>query len=44
MLDEYDQHDNNWLILTFGVRKKWGWPYIRSTWGAGMSNTQISET
>ena len=44
MLHEYDQHDNNWLSLTFGVRKKWGWPYVRSTWGAGMSSTQLSES
>ena len=44
MLDDYDQHDNNWLSLTFEVRKKWGWPYVRSTWDARMSNTQISES
>ncbi|XP_057495639.1 protein FAR1-RELATED SEQUENCE 5-like [Actinidia eriantha] len=44
MLHEYDQHDNNCLSLTFGVREKWGWPYVRSTWGAGMSSTQLSES
>ena len=44
MLHEYDQHDNNWLSLTFGIREKCGWPYVRSTWGVGMSSTQFSES
>ena len=33
-----------WLSLTFGIKEKWGWPYVRSTWGAGMSSTQLSES
>ncbi|XP_028076184.1 protein FAR1-RELATED SEQUENCE 5-like [Camellia sinensis] len=44
MLDTYDAHDNHWLKLIFGVKEKWGWPYVRSTWAAGMSITQLSES
>ncbi|XP_028100523.1 protein FAR1-RELATED SEQUENCE 5-like [Camellia sinensis] len=44
MLDTYDAHDNHWLELIFGVKEKWGWPYVRSTWAAGMSTTQLSES
>ncbi|KAL7257355.1 hypothetical protein ACSBR1_003623 [Camellia fascicularis] len=44
MLDTYDAHDNHWLKLIFGVKEKWGWPYVRSTWAAGMSTTQLSES
>ncbi|XP_028060627.1 protein FAR1-RELATED SEQUENCE 5-like [Camellia sinensis] len=44
MLDTYDAHDNHWLKLIFGVKEKWGWPYVRSTWVAGMSTTQLSES
>ncbi|XP_028077049.1 protein FAR1-RELATED SEQUENCE 5-like [Camellia sinensis] len=36
MFDKYDAHENHWLKLTFAVKKKWGWPYVRSTWAAGM--------
>ncbi|CAL5326997.1 unnamed protein product [Camellia sinensis] len=44
MLDKYDAHENHWLKLTFAVKEKWGWPYVRSTWAAGMSTTQLSES
>ncbi|XP_028061842.1 protein FAR1-RELATED SEQUENCE 5-like [Camellia sinensis] len=44
MLDKYDVHENHWLKLTFAVKEKWGWPYVRSTWAAGMSTTQLSES
>ncbi|XP_028096574.1 protein FAR1-RELATED SEQUENCE 5-like [Camellia sinensis] len=44
MLDKYDAHENHWLKLTFVVKEKWGWPYVRSTWAAGMSTTQLSES
>ncbi|XP_028053009.1 protein FAR1-RELATED SEQUENCE 5-like [Camellia sinensis] len=44
MLDKYDAHDNHWLKLTFAVKEKWGWPYVRSTWVVGMSTTQLSES
>ncbi|KAL7207666.1 hypothetical protein ACSBR1_029587 [Camellia fascicularis] len=30
--------------LTFGVKEKWGWPYVRNAWGAGMSSPQLSES
>ncbi|XP_028072305.1 protein FAR1-RELATED SEQUENCE 1-like [Camellia sinensis] len=43
MLDKYEVRDNHWLKLTFGVKEKWGWPYVRNAWGAGMSSTQLSE-
>ncbi|XP_028054803.1 protein FAR1-RELATED SEQUENCE 5-like [Camellia sinensis] len=43
MLDAYDAHDNHWLMLTFGVKEKWGWAYVKSTRAAGMSTTQLSE-
>ncbi|XP_028111051.1 protein FAR1-RELATED SEQUENCE 5-like [Camellia sinensis] len=36
MLDKYDAHENHWLKLTFAVKEKWGWPYVRSTWAARM--------
>ncbi|KAL7214189.1 hypothetical protein ACSBR1_026583 [Camellia fascicularis] len=26
------------------VYEKWGWPYVRNAWGAGMSSTQLSES
>ncbi|XP_028055835.1 protein FAR1-RELATED SEQUENCE 5-like [Camellia sinensis] len=44
MLDKYEVRDNHWLKLTFGVKEKWGWPYGRNVWGAGMSSTQLSES
>ncbi|XP_028083297.1 protein FAR1-RELATED SEQUENCE 5-like [Camellia sinensis] len=44
MLDKYEVTDNHWLKLTFGVKEKWGWPYVRNAWGAGMSSTQLSES
>ncbi|CAL5326995.1 unnamed protein product [Camellia sinensis] len=44
MLDKYEVRDNHWLKLTFGVKEKWGWPYVRSAWGAGMSSTQLGES
>ncbi|XP_028072916.1 protein FAR1-RELATED SEQUENCE 5-like [Camellia sinensis] len=44
MLDKYEVRDNHWLKLTFGVKEKWGWPYVRNAWGAGMSSTQLSES
>ncbi|XP_028066997.1 protein FAR1-RELATED SEQUENCE 5-like [Camellia sinensis] len=44
MLDKYDAHENHWLKLTFAVKEKWGWLYVRSTWAAGMSTTQLSES
>ncbi|KAL7201332.1 hypothetical protein ACSBR1_033099 [Camellia fascicularis] len=44
ILDKYDAHDNHWLKLTFAVNEKWGWPYVRSTWAALMSTTQLSES
>ncbi|XP_028056798.1 protein FAR1-RELATED SEQUENCE 5-like [Camellia sinensis] len=44
MLDKYDAHENHWLKLTFAVKKKWGWPYVRSTWAVGISTTQLSES
>ncbi|CAL5384853.1 unnamed protein product [Camellia sinensis] len=44
MLDKYEVRDNHWLKLTFGVKEKWGWPYVRNAWGAGMSITQLSES
>ncbi|XP_028093881.1 protein FAR1-RELATED SEQUENCE 5-like [Camellia sinensis] len=44
MLEKYDAHDNNWLKLTFAMKEKWGWPYVRSTWAAGMSTTQLIES
>ncbi|XP_028067415.1 protein FAR1-RELATED SEQUENCE 5-like [Camellia sinensis] len=44
MLDTYNAHDNHWLKLTFGVKEKWGWPYVRSTWATGMSLTQLSKS
>ncbi|XP_028118237.1 protein FAR1-RELATED SEQUENCE 5-like [Camellia sinensis] len=37
-------HENHWLKLTFAVKEKWGWPYVRSTWAARMSTTQLSES
>ncbi|XP_028076355.1 protein FAR1-RELATED SEQUENCE 5-like [Camellia sinensis] len=44
MLDKYDAFDNHWLEQTFRVKEKWGWPYIRNSWAAGMSTTQLSES
>ncbi|CAL5442325.1 unnamed protein product [Camellia sinensis] len=44
MLDKYEVRDNHWLKLTFRVKEKWGWPYVRNAWGAGMSSTQLSES
>ncbi|XP_028095990.1 protein FAR1-RELATED SEQUENCE 5-like [Camellia sinensis] len=44
MLDKYEVRDNHWLKLTYGVKEKWGWPYVRNAWGAGMSSTQLSES
>ncbi|XP_028060810.1 protein FAR1-RELATED SEQUENCE 5-like [Camellia sinensis] len=44
MLDRYDTHNNHWLAQTFGVKEKWGWPYIMNSWAAGMSTTQLSES
>ncbi|CAL5370909.1 unnamed protein product [Camellia sinensis] len=44
MLDKYEVRDNHWLKLTFGVKEKWGWPYVRNAWGASMSSTQLSES
>ncbi|XP_028082529.1 protein FAR1-RELATED SEQUENCE 5-like [Camellia sinensis] len=44
MLDRYDPHNNHWLKQTFGVKDKWGWPYIMNSWAAGMSTTQLSES
>ncbi|XP_028087602.1 protein FAR1-RELATED SEQUENCE 3-like [Camellia sinensis] len=44
MLDTYDAHNNHWLKQTFGVKDKWGWPYIMNSWAAGMSTTQLSES
>lgn len=44
MFDKYEVRDNHWLKLTFGVKEKWGWPYVRNAWGAGMSSTQLSES
>ncbi|XP_028060637.1 protein FAR1-RELATED SEQUENCE 5-like [Camellia sinensis] len=44
MLDRYDAHNNHWLKQTFGVKDKWGWPYVMNSWAAGMSTTQLSES
>ncbi|XP_028052261.1 protein FAR1-RELATED SEQUENCE 5-like [Camellia sinensis] len=44
MLDKYEVRDNHWLKLTFGVKEKWGWLYVRNAWGAGMSSTQLSKS
>ncbi|KAL7264888.1 hypothetical protein ACSBR1_002776 [Camellia fascicularis] len=44
MLDTYDAYDNHWLKLTFRVKEKWGWPYVRSTWATRMSLTQLSKS
>ncbi|XP_028069787.1 protein FAR1-RELATED SEQUENCE 5-like [Camellia sinensis] len=44
MLDRYDAHNNHWLAQTFGVKEKWGCPYIMNSWAAGMSTTQLSES
>ncbi|CAL5339288.1 unnamed protein product [Camellia sinensis] len=44
MLHRYDAHNNHWLAQTFGVKEKWGWPYIMNSWAAGMSTTQLSES
>ncbi|XP_028113014.1 protein FAR1-RELATED SEQUENCE 5-like [Camellia sinensis] len=44
MLDKYDAHENRWLKLTFAVKAKWGWPYVRSTCATRMSTTQLSES
>ncbi|KAL7264194.1 hypothetical protein ACSBR1_002196 [Camellia fascicularis] len=30
--------------LTFGVKEKWGWPYVRNAWDASMSSTQLGES
>ncbi|XP_028116217.1 protein FAR1-RELATED SEQUENCE 5-like [Camellia sinensis] len=27
-----------------GVEEKWGWPYVRNAWGAGMSSIQLNES
>ncbi|XP_028103561.1 protein FAR1-RELATED SEQUENCE 5-like [Camellia sinensis] len=44
MLHRYDAHNNHWLAQTFGVKERWGWPYIMNSWAAGMSTTQLSES
>ncbi|XP_028092702.1 protein FAR1-RELATED SEQUENCE 5-like [Camellia sinensis] len=44
MLDKYEVRDNHWLKLTFGVREKWGWLYVRNAWDASMSSTQLGES
>ncbi|XP_028112052.1 protein FAR1-RELATED SEQUENCE 5-like [Camellia sinensis] len=44
ILDKYEVRDNHWLKLTFGVKEKWDWPYVRNAWGTGMSSTQLSES
>ncbi|XP_028076403.1 protein FAR1-RELATED SEQUENCE 5-like [Camellia sinensis] len=31
MLDKCEVKDNHWLKLTFGVKEKWGLPYVRNT-------------
>ncbi|KAM1054748.1 hypothetical protein ACFX13_002111 [Malus domestica] len=44
MLDEYDAHENDWLAITFKIRKKWAYAYVRSAWSIGIRSTQISES
>ncbi|GMP63518.1 hypothetical protein CsSME_00025168 [Camellia sinensis var. sinensis] len=44
MLDKYDARNNHWLEQTFGVKEKWGWPYIMNSWAAGMSTIQLSKS
>lgn len=44
MLDKYELQDNHWLKQAFEIKEIWGWPYVRSSWAAGMSTTQHSES
>ncbi|XP_022880776.1 protein FAR1-RELATED SEQUENCE 5-like [Olea europaea var. sylvestris] len=44
MLDTYDLHDNDWLSRLYENRNRWVPCYLKTTFLAGMSTTQRSES
>ncbi|XP_024198629.2 protein FAR1-RELATED SEQUENCE 5-like [Rosa chinensis] len=44
MLDKYGARDNTWLSSIYDLRQKWGFPYVKRAWSAGIRSTQLSES
>ncbi|XP_061344513.1 protein FAR1-RELATED SEQUENCE 5-like [Gastrolobium bilobum] len=44
LLDEYNLHDNKWLIGVYKVKEKWAKCYMKNTSTIGMQSTQLSES
>ncbi|XP_061340233.1 protein FAR-RED IMPAIRED RESPONSE 1-like [Gastrolobium bilobum] len=44
LLDEYNLHDNKWLIGVYKVKEKWAKCYMKNTFTIGMQSTQFSES
>ncbi|XP_059659081.1 protein FAR1-RELATED SEQUENCE 5-like [Cornus florida] len=43
MLREYNVVGNTWLNNLFGLREKWGYPFVKHWFTAGIRTTQLSE-
>ncbi|XP_059654906.1 protein FAR1-RELATED SEQUENCE 5-like [Cornus florida] len=44
MLRDYNVVGNTWLNNLFGLREKWGYPFVKHWFTAGMRTTQLSES
>ncbi|XP_004295506.1 PREDICTED: protein FAR1-RELATED SEQUENCE 5-like [Fragaria vesca subsp. vesca] len=44
MLDKYASRDDPWLSGIYDLREKWGFPYVKRPWSAGIRSTQLSES
>ncbi|OMO68598.1 hypothetical protein COLO4_29562 [Corchorus olitorius] len=44
MIDRHELIDNNWVKEIYKVKEKWAKAYVKRTFSAGISSTQISES